>query len=149
MGYFEETKRVNTNNSALYDTGGYKSMNENCGKRRSKACADVYTGSKYAIGFSSHKVSHDNSAKPVESELNLTFQVKYGRGAFNSKIKSMSKLDYRGAKRVETEVGSRIQRAENPRWCGQARNWVIVWTCMVNAESYQMVAAVTDVLKMH
>ena len=122
MGYLEETKRGNTNNSALYDTGGYKSMNENCGKRRNKACADVYTGSKYAIGFSSNKVSHDNSAKPVESELNLTFQVKYGRGAFNSKIKSTSKLDYRGAKRVETGVGSRIQRAENPRWCGQARN---------------------------
>ena len=87
MGYFEETKRVNTNNSAP-DTGGYKSMNENCGKRRNKACADVYTGSKYAIGFSSNKGSHDNSAKPVESDLNLTFQVKYGRGAFNSKIKS-------------------------------------------------------------
>ena len=69
MGYFDETKRVNTNNSALYDTGGYKSMNENCGKRRNKACADVYTGSKYAIVFSSNKVSHDNSAKPVESEL--------------------------------------------------------------------------------
>ena len=57
MGYLEETKRVNTNNSALYDTGGYKSMNENCGKRRNKACADVYTGSKYALVFQQQSVT--------------------------------------------------------------------------------------------
>ena len=138
MGYFEETKRVNTNISALYDTGGYKSMNENCGQRRNKACADVYTGSKYAIGFSSNKVSHDDSAKSVEPELNLTFQVKYGRGAFNSKIKSTRQKLGRGFSGLRTQGG-----------VARPGLWVIVWTCMVNAGSYQMVAAVTDVLKMH